>query len=92
VTITGFFEILGAIGLLLPARARVAAVCLALLLMVTFCKVSSLPRSMWRFLVTALGLVSRREVCGVNRKNTGTIGGSRFVGRSGREVPATRTL
>jgi len=36
VTITGFLEILGAAGLLLPATARAAALCLALLLMAMF--------------------------------------------------------
>jgi uncharacterized membrane protein len=36
VTITGWLEIAGAAGLLLPATARVAAVCLALLLIAMF--------------------------------------------------------
>ena len=36
VTITGVLELLGAVGLLIPATARVAAVCLALLLIALF--------------------------------------------------------
>ena len=36
VTVTGFLEVLGAVGLLIPATARVAAVCLTLLLMAMF--------------------------------------------------------
>lgn len=36
VTITGVLEILGAVGLLVPATTRVAAVCLALLLIAMF--------------------------------------------------------
>ena len=36
VTVSGLLEILGAVGLLVPATARVAAVCLALLLMTMF--------------------------------------------------------
>jgi uncharacterized membrane protein len=36
VSITGYLEILGAIGLLLPATARLAASCLALLLVALF--------------------------------------------------------
>jgi uncharacterized membrane protein len=36
VTITGLLEILGAVGLLVPATARVAAICLALLLVAMF--------------------------------------------------------
>jgi len=36
VTVTGSLEICGAVGLLVPATARAAAVCLALLLMAMF--------------------------------------------------------
>ncbi len=36
VTLSGWLEILGAVGLLLPATARVACICLALLLMALF--------------------------------------------------------
>ena len=36
VTITGIFEILGAIGILIPSVARIAATCLALLLVALF--------------------------------------------------------
>ncbi|MBM7554504.1 DoxX family protein [Thalassobacillus pellis] len=36
VTITGVLEIIGAIGLLLPATSRIASICLALLLMMMF--------------------------------------------------------
>jgi len=36
VTITGVLEILGAVGLLVPATYRVAAICLALLLLAMF--------------------------------------------------------
>ncbi len=36
VTITGILEILGAVGLLIPSTARVAAACLALLLVAMF--------------------------------------------------------
>lgn len=36
VSITGFLEILGAFGLLLPATARIAAACLAILLVALF--------------------------------------------------------
>jgi uncharacterized membrane protein len=36
VTITGLFEIAGAVGLLLPQTARAAAICLALLLIALF--------------------------------------------------------
>jgi uncharacterized membrane protein len=36
VTITGIFELLGAVGLLIPATAPVAAVCLALLFVAMF--------------------------------------------------------
>ncbi len=36
VTVSGWLEILGAVGLLLPATARVACICLALLLMALF--------------------------------------------------------
>jgi uncharacterized membrane protein len=36
VTVTGIFELLGVIGLLLPSTARLAAVCLAVLLLAMF--------------------------------------------------------